>query len=101
MIAAVAGDFLAWGWSDKQLGRFFVGLSEGSFKELRQHVVNLLCELTGGSCVYAGRDMKSAHKGLRITESDRKIADDLFVAALKKHQSGSKNRRSSCRSLGT
>jgi hypothetical protein len=32
--------------------------------------------------------MKSAHKGLRITESDWKIADDLFVAALKKHKIG-------------
>jgi hypothetical protein len=37
VIAAVADDFLAWGWSDKQLGRFFVGHSKGSFKELRQH----------------------------------------------------------------
>jgi hypothetical protein len=32
--------------------------------------------------------MKSSHKGLRITESDWKIADDLFVAALKKHKVG-------------
>ena len=86
VIAAVSDDFLAWGWADKQLGRFFTGHSEGSFKELRQQVVNLLCELTAGSCVYTGRDMKSAHKGLRITESDWKIADDLFVAALKKHK---------------
>ena len=88
VIAAISDDFLVSGWADKQLGRFFVGHSEGSFKELRQHVVNLLCELTGGSCVYTGRDMKSAHKGLRITESDWKIADDLFVAALKKHKIG-------------
>jgi hemoglobin len=51
-------------------------------------IVNLLCELTGGSCVYTGRDMKCAHKGLRITECDWKIADDLFVAALKKHKMG-------------
>ena len=88
VIAAVADDFLAWGWSDKQLGRYFVGHSESSFRELRQHVVNLLCELTGGSCVYTGRDMKSSHKGLGVTEFDWKIADDLFVAALNKHKVG-------------
>jgi hemoglobin len=88
VIAAVADDFLAWGWADKQLGRYFSGHSEGSFKILRQHVVTLLCELTGGSCVYNGRDMKAAHKGLRVTESDWKIADDLFVAALNKHKVG-------------
>ncbi len=76
------------GWAYKQLGRFFAGHSEKSFKEIRRYVVNLLCELTGGSCVYTGRDMKSAHKGLRITEADWKIADDLFVAALNKHKVG-------------
>jgi truncated hemoglobin YjbI len=90
VIAAVADDFLAWGWSDKQLGRYFVGHSESSFKELRQHVVNLLCELTGGPCVYTGHDMKSSHKGLGVTEADWKIADDLFVAALNKHKVGAR-----------
>ena len=70
----------------KQLSRFFAGHSEGSFKILRQHVVDLLCALTGGPCVYIGRDMKTAHKGLRITEADWKIADELFVAALNKHR---------------
>jgi truncated hemoglobin YjbI len=90
VIAAVADDFLAWGWADKQLGRYFVGHSESSFKELRQHVVNLLCELTGGSCAYTGRDMKSSHKGLGVTEADWEIADDLFVAALNKHKVGTR-----------
>ena len=90
MIAAVANDFLAWGWANKQLGRYFVGHSQSSFKELRQHVVNLLRELTGGSCAYTGRDMKSSHKGLAVTEADWKIADDLFVAALNRHKVGTR-----------
>lgn len=88
VIAAVADDFLAWGWADKQLRRFFTGHSEGSFKVLREHVVSLLCQLTGGPCVYMGRDMKTAHRGLHITQADWKIADDLFVAALSKHKVG-------------
>ena len=88
VIAAVADDFLASGYADKQLARFFTGHSEESFKVLRQHVVNLLCQLTGGSCVYLGRDMKTAHQGLHVTQSDWKIADDLFVAALSKHKVG-------------
>jgi Protein of unknown function (DUF3237) len=90
VIAAVANDFLAWGWANKQLGQYFVGHSQSSFKELRQHVVNLLRELTGGSCVYTGRDMKSSQKGLAVTEADWKIADDLFVAALNKHKVGTR-----------
>ena len=29
-----------------------------------------LCALAGGPCFYTGRDMKTSHKGLGITESD-------------------------------
>lgn len=79
----------AWGSeADQLVGQSFVGHSESSLKELRQHVVNLLFELTGESCAYTGCDMKSSHKGLGVTEADWKIADDLFVAALNKHKVG-------------
>jgi hemoglobin len=29
-----------------------------------------LCQVTGGPCVYKGRGMKTAHKGLGITQAD-------------------------------
>ena len=87
VIAAVADDFIAWIIADKQLGRFFVGgFSEARVKTIRQQVVNLLCELTGGSCFYMGRDMKTAHQGLGITEADWKIAVDLLLPRSTKHQ---------------
>jgi hemoglobin len=37
-----------------------------------------LCAGTGGPCTYTGRDMKTAHKGLHITEAEfGAVADDL------------------------
>ena len=39
-------------------------------KRARQLLVEQLCALTGGPCVYIGRDMKTAHGGLGITEQD-------------------------------
>jgi len=33
-------------------------------------VVDFLCVATGGPCKYTGRDMKTVHTGLKITESD-------------------------------
>lgn len=72
-IAAVADDFLGRLAADKQMSRFFVGVSADSLKKLRQHVVLQLCEATGGSCNYFGRSMKTTHAGLGITESDWQI----------------------------
>ena len=69
-VAAVSDDFLGRLAGDPQLARFFGGHATDSMKKLRQHVVDLLCSATGGPCVYTGRDMKTSHAGLGITERD-------------------------------
>jgi hemoglobin len=86
VIARVTEDFVAWSLADKHLGRFFPNVHAGrAVKELEQRIVEFLCKITGGGCVYHGRDMKTAHKGLGINEVDWQIAIDLFTAALLKH----------------
>jgi hemoglobin len=52
--------------------------------KIRQLVLDQLCAATGGPCVYIGRDMKTAHKGLGITEEDWNIAIKHLVATLTK-----------------
>lgn len=69
-LAAVSDDFLTRLANDQQMGRFFVGLSTDSRAKLRQHVIDFLCAATGGPCKYTGRDMKTVHTGLNITEAD-------------------------------
>ena len=69
-LAAVSDDFLGRLMADQQMGRFFVGLSTDSRTKVRQHVVDFLCVATAGPCKYTGRDMKTVHTGLNITESD-------------------------------
>ena len=83
-IAAVSDEFIARLAGDKQLSRFLVGLSTDSQKRLRQLVVDQLCAATGGPCIYIGRDMKTTHGGLNITESDRDIAVKHLIASLDK-----------------
>jgi len=83
-IAAVTDDFLARLAGDKQLAKFFGGVSEDSLKKLRQHVVNQLCNATGGPCYYTGRDMKTTHKGLGITQAEWDISVKHLVATLDK-----------------
>lgn len=79
-LAAFADEFLKNLAAEKSLQRFLVGLSEDSKKKLRQHLVDFLCNATGGPCAYIGRDMKTVHKGLGINEKDW----DAGVNALKK-----------------
>ena len=83
-IAAVSDKFIGRLASDKQLSRFLVGLSTDSQKRLRQLVVEQLCAATGGPCIYIGRDMKTAHGGLNITESDWDLTVKHLIASLDK-----------------
>lgn len=83
-IAAVSDDFIGRLASDPQVGRFFKGHSTDSLHRIRQHVVDFLCVATGGPCVYTGRDMKTAHTGLGITEADWNTSVQHLVATLDK-----------------
>ena len=46
--------------------------------------MEFLCNLTGGPCLYLGRDMKTVHTGLGIDEDDWKEGVDALIAALDK-----------------
>lgn len=83
-IAAVVDDFVPRLVGDPQLGRFFVGHGIDTRIRIRQHAVDLVCMATGGPCMYVGRDMKTAHKGLGITEADWTAMSGHFVATLDK-----------------
>lgn len=83
-LAAVTDDFLGRLATDPQMGRFFKGLSTDSQKRIRQHIVDFLCVATGGPCIYNGRDMKTAHTGLNITEDDWSLSVKMLTATLDK-----------------
>lgn len=85
VLAAVADDFITSISSDPQLGRLFVGgYPPERMNAVRQHVVEFLCSITGGSCFYLGRDMKTTHRGMGITGADWEIGLRRVIAALTK-----------------
>ena len=83
-IAAVTDDFIGRLATDKVLSRFFVASSDDSKHKIRQHIVDQLCNATGGPCIYIGRSMKDAHKGMMISENDWTITVRLLVESLNK-----------------
>src|SRR6185436_11458043 len=85
-IAAVVDDFIFRLATDKRFEKFFTGFSNDSKKKLRQHILDQFCVAAGGPCVYMGRDMKTTHGGLGITEADWDVAAKHLVAALDKYK---------------
>jgi hemoglobin len=85
-IAAVVDDFIMRLATDKRFEKFFTGFSNDSKKRLRQHILDQFCAAAGGPCVYTGRDMKTSHTGLGITEADWDAGAKHLVAALDKYK---------------
>jgi hemoglobin len=83
-IAAAVDDLLERLTSDPQLGVYWRGHSKDSMKRDRQLIVDFLGAATGGPVVYRGRDMKTSHEGLQISESDWKTFVEHTIATLDK-----------------
>ncbi len=83
-LAAVVDDFIVRLVTDKQFEKFFIGQSNDSKKRIRQHILDQFCAATGGPCVYTGREMKTSHAGLAITNAEWDAAAKHLVASLDK-----------------
>lgn len=83
-IAAVVDDFIPRLATDPGLAKFFAGHATDSKMRIRQLVVEQLCAAAGGPCVYTGRDLRTSHAGLGITEADWNRSVEHLVASLDK-----------------
>ena len=66
-ITAVVDDFVANVAADKRINGFF---AKTDVPRLKRNLVDQICQATGGPCTYTGKDMKTAHKGMGITDAD-------------------------------
>jgi hemoglobin len=82
VIAAVVDDFIHQLGEDAAFKRFGGGRSHSSLVATRQLVIEDLCKLTGGPCAYIGRDLKTAHTGLAITQEEWDLSIQHFKKAL-------------------
>jgi len=69
-IAAVAADLLPRLQGDPHLGRFWQHRGADGRRREKQLLVDFLCSSAGGPLYYTGRDMKTSHAGMRISEDD-------------------------------
>ena len=69
-IAAVADNLVSRLRSDERLGRFWAHRGEDGIRRETQLLIDFLCHSAGGPLFYTGRDMKTSHKGMRVSEED-------------------------------
>jgi hemoglobin len=69
-ICAATDDLLGRLQADPQLKDYWKGASHDNRRKGRQLIVDFLAEAAGGPAFYAGRDMKTSHAGMGISESD-------------------------------
>jgi len=69
-ICAVANDLLPHLQADPQLARFWQHRGEDGLRREKQLLIDFLCSSAGGPLYYTGRDMKTSHKGMKISKSD-------------------------------
>jgi hemoglobin len=80
-IAAVVDQFVANVAADSRInGRF----ATTDIPKLKGHLVDQVCMATGGPCTYRGRDMKTTHAGMRISNADFTALVEDLVKALDK-----------------
>lgn len=85
-IAAATDDLLQRLTGDPEIGFYWRGHSTDSMKRDRQLVVDFLCQALGGPVIYRGRDMKTSHAGLNISEHDWQIFEAHAIATLEKFE---------------
>jgi hemoglobin len=76
----VVSDFLQKVGSDTRITNEKVkeSLAKVDQTVLKNYLVEMMCQATGGPCQYHGRDMKTSHAGLRITNAEfDHVVDDL------------------------
>jgi hemoglobin len=78
-ISAVVHELLSHLTADEQLGRFWTNRGDDGIAREKQLLIDYLCSSAGGPVLYTGRDNKTSHKGMGITQSDW----DIFINHLK------------------
>ena len=74
-IVAVVDEFVGRVAADNRINRFFkeTASDPNRLAAFKGKLVDHICQASGGPCKYTGKDMKSAHQGMGISEADFRI----------------------------
>jgi len=97
-IQAVIDDFVANVAADTRINKQF---AQTDIPKLKKNLVDQVCQATGGPCKYTGLDMKTAHKGMKITDADFNALVEDLVKSLDKFKVPAKEKNELLAALGS
>ncbi len=101
-IVAVVDEFVARVAADKRINGFFkdTAADPKRLAKFKNNLVDQICQASGGPCKYTGKDMKTAHKGMGITDADFNALVEDLSGALDKFKVGAKEKGDLLAALG-
>lgn len=99
-IKLVVDDFVANMAADPRVNGRFKGLDAARVAKLQTNLADQICDAAGGPCAYLGRDMKTTHTGMGITEAEWTATVEDLVKSLNKFKVGQKEQQELLGALG-
>lgn len=84
-ITAVVETFVGKVGGDARINSYF---KSTDLVKLKMHLVNQICEASGGPCKYTGRTMKQTHAGMGVSDAAFGVLVENLVGALGHHKVG-------------
>lgn len=84
-IAIVVGDFTTNMAGDSRVNARFKEMKPPEVEKFKSNLSDQICDAAGGPCSYLGKDMKTAHAGMKITEAEWSATVENLVKALDKN----------------
>jgi hemoglobin len=93
-IVAVVDEFVSRVAADKRINDFFTAVARDPQRmaSFKAKLVDQICQASGGPCLYTGKSMKQAHKGMGITTADFNALVEDLVGALDKFKVAGKDK---------
>jgi hemoglobin len=83
-IALVVGDFVTNMAQDSRVNARFKDMKPADVEKLKSNIADQICDATGGPCSYLGRDMKTVHKNMNISDAEWNATVENLGKALTK-----------------
>lgn len=101
-ITAVVDEFVNNCAGDTRINKFFADTAKDPKRlaKFKGNLVAQICQTSGGPCKYTGKDMKTAHKGMGITDADFGALVEDLVKALDKFNVGATEKNELLGALG-
>jgi hemoglobin len=99
-IRLVVDDFVANLVADPRVNARFKDMKPADVERFKTNAADQVCEAAGGPCSYLGKDMKTVHQGMNITEAEWNATIEDLVKALDKHKVGATEKNELLGALG-